>query len=468
MKPILLQYKLFILLTVVLYGLPSCKKLIEIDAPSDKIVSTEVFKDDLTATSAMLGLYQDMTGLNGSLGNSGLSLYPGLSADELYRNTSIAVYDEFSNNALTSGNSLMGTYIWNKAYNLIFQANSILAGIDNNPAISVNTRNQLTGEAKFIRAFYHFYVYNLFGPAPLVTSINYRETASVGRIPAEEMYASIVADLLDARAILPENYASAGKVRINKWAVNAFLARVYLYQGNWKNAETMAAEVIRSGGYTLVQNLNNVFLANSTEAIFQLLPTGAISASTINTWDGNGFIPAANAVPAYNLAPSLLNAFSDTDKRKINWIGTTVVGGKTYAYPYKYKVRTGASITEYYMFIRYAELFLIRAEAYANQGLLSQAIADLDILKERAGIPLIRDTNPSIAQAPLLDEIIRERQRELFVEFGHRWLDLKRTNRVDAVLGAVKPNWKPTSALYPIPFTETQRNTALAQNPGYN
>ena len=113
---------------------------------------------------------------------------------------------------------------------------------------------------------------------------------------------------------------------------------------------------------------------------------------------------------------------------------------------------------------RLAEQYLIRAEARAEQGDLTGAATDLNAIRSRAGLGATTASN----QINLLAAILHERQVELCFEEGFRWFDLKRTGTIDAVLGTVKPTYKPYAALYPIPFTQTQLNPFLTQNPGYN
>lgn len=461
-----LRKKYQVLVLVIFLSCSACEKLIEIDAPVDRITASEVFKSDASATAAVLGIYQDMTGLNGSIGNSGLSIYASCSARELSR-SSVVAFEEFNTGNLSTTNTYLNTYIWNKAYNLIFQANSVLDGLDKG-TVSPAVKTQLSGEVKFIRALYHFYLYNLFGPVPLVTTVDYAGNASSARASGAELYKQMETDLRDAFAILPAAYVSTGKVRVNKWAAAALLARIYLYQQKWADAEKIGTQIIQSGSYSLATNLNAVFLANSVEAIFQLLPTSAVTAASINTYDGNSFVPAAGAVPSYTLTPTILGIFSVTDKRRLNWVGSTTVNSTTYFYPNKYKVKTGTSITEYYMFLRYAEVLLMRAEAYANLGRLPEAIADLDLIKGRAGVPLLKDSSRPVTQSSFLDELFLEREKEFFTEMGHRWFDLKRSERIYQVMPVLFPNWRKTAVLYPIPFSELLRNPALTQNEGYN
>jgi len=164
------------------------------------------------------------------------------------------------------------------------------------------------------------------------------------------------------------------------------------------------------------------------------------------------------------LNPQLVNAFESGDKRKSSWTASLVYNGTTYYYPYKYKSIVQGANTEYYTLLRLAEQYLIRAEARARQNNISGSQADLSVVRNRAGLP----NTTAGDEASLLLAIERERRVELNCEWGHRWLDLKRTNRVDAVIGAIKPaTWKPTAALYPIPVGQISLNPNLTQNAGY-
>jgi hypothetical protein len=324
----------------------------------------------------------------------------------------------------------------------------------------------LSGEAKFVRAFCYFHLVNLFGDVPLVTSTDYRENARKGRTKKEDVYLQIVADLTDAQNQLSENYvtttaAPTARTRPNKWAAAALLARVYLYTGEWQKAEAAASSVIGSGKYTLVANLNNVFLAGSTESIWQLQPVQPGR----NTWEGSTIVPASNSsTPSFLLTKELVNAFEANDQRKVNWAKSRVFDNLTLYYPFKYKVRTGTAVTEHYMVLRLAELYLIRAEARARQGNVQGGKEDINILRARAGL------GPTTAneQTSLLAAIEQERRVELFAEWGNRWYDLKRTAKAGTVLKVLKPlTWQDTDVLLPIPINELKANTYLEQNPGY-
>jgi hypothetical protein len=444
-------------------GVVSCEEFLAVDPPHTQLASTTVFDTDATATSAVLGMYEKITENYNSIFNSQLTLCAGLSADELLNTRGSADLDQFYSNSINPANDPFKQYFWNATYNYIYQANAILEGLANSSGISSQTSLQLQGEARFLRAFSHFYLINLFGDVPYVTSTDYRQNSTIPRTTTTKIYEEIVKELILAQSLLGDNYVTTGRVRPNKAVATALLARVYLFQGDWVRAEQEASKVIINSSYVLQSNLNNVFLATSGEAIWQLFPVS----SGINTAEGNRFV-STGLLPNYaDVSPQLISSFEPGDKRRLNWVGQSDVSGQTYYFPYKYKVRTSSTLTEYYLVFRLAEQYLIRSEARARQNKLAEAISDIDVIRNRAGLPLIQTTNPSISQADLLLAIEKERRIELFCEWGHRWLDLKRTGRVDAVMSSNKPNWKPTAALYPIPKTEILTNTNLNQNPGY-
>ena len=219
--------------------------------------------------------------------------------------------------------------------------------------------------------------------------------------------------------------------------------------------------VISSGDYTLLNELDAVFKINNTETIWEVAPTN----DTRNSVEGSVFIPStATVVPNLYLNSSLLNSFEPADERKSKWLGFNTVGGNTYYYPYKYKQRTATPVEEYEIVVRLAEQYLLRAEARAQQNKFSEAASDLDIIRNRAGLSNTTATDLNT----LLTAIKKERQIELFTEWGDRWLNLKRYGMISAILAPIKgDNWQTTDSIFPIPFNEIQINPKLTQNPGY-
>ncbi|MDX1718593.1 MAG: RagB/SusD family nutrient uptake outer membrane protein [Salegentibacter mishustinae] len=455
---------------LVSFSLFSCEDLVSVDTPNNKLVSDQVFKDDATAKSAMVGIYNQLhlaAYSNGS--RSSITLLAGLSGDNIRNiNTTNFTRMEFEQNELLPENP-NNLDIWSSAYNMIYLTNSFLEGLRNAEEINSELKIQLEGEAKFIRAFTYFYLVNLYGDIPLILTTDYRENELASRDPKAEIYNQIIVDLQRATDILSPEYSNGDRTRVNNFAATALLARVYLYLEDWEIAEELSTKVIQeSSSYEILENLNEVFLANSSEAIWQISPIGGGGIVT-HTNEGNLFVidPIFSFLASIQLEDEFVSSFNDQDKRLVEWI--EYHSGKEVFFAHKYKIRNSNEfpIEEYSMVLRLAEQYLIRAEARARRDNLSEAIEDLDVIRERAGLELIAEINPEITQEEFLDQIIEQRRKELFTEWGHRWFDLKRTGRADEILGEDNPFWETTDVLYPIPSEERMKNPNLGQNNGY-
>lgn len=448
---------------IVSLGLTSCKKFLDTKPPKTELTGVTVFSNDATATGAQTSIYSQMEN-EGFIYN--LIKQTGLSSDEFvnYDNTTGGIDLAFNN--LTPENGIvLGT--WSTCYKYIYQANAIIEGLEISTGVTQGTKQRLTGEAKFIRAFCNFYLINLFGDVPIIRSTDYRSNSNKKRDPQQDVYNFIIEDLKSAASLLSEEYVggnnspSSERVRPNKWAATALLARVYLHIGNWSEAELETTRIILANStYSLLPNLSTVYLKNSREAIWQLMATAPLR----NSYPGSLLI-LTGTPSAVSLRPEFVNSFQNIDNRKQAWINSITVGSQTYFFPFKYKVgQNSTSITEYTMIFRLSEQYLIRAEARARQNKFIEANSDLNTIRTRAGL-----TSLSLSSLPeLLDSINNERKFELFTELGDRWLTLKRTNTANTVLPIVKgSNWNTTDQLYPIPQTEILRNPNLTQNAGY-
>lgn len=454
----------------------SCKDFLKIDPPVDQIDTEKVYSNDETAISAVRGLYVRL-GTLGSFsfgGDYSLVTVAGRSADEFTDYSTAINYLQFTQNNLTPLNTNMRTNLWQHPYSVIYAANSIIENLERSN-VTGSVKQQLTGEAKFVRSLCYFYLTNLFGNIPILLTTDYRLNAIATASTPDQVYQQIITDLTSAKELLSENYLSADRIRANKWAASALLARVYLYRKDWVNAERESSLVIaRSSQYQLRPDLDQVFLKNSTEAILQLYVIGTPG----NTYEGSYFILTAAPTTSNGVTISnqLLSAFQPGDLRSTKWVGTFTSGNTSYKFPYKYKVKTGATpVNEYLMVLRLAEQYLIRAEALINQDKVDEGVADLNIVRTRAratatiAIPQpLPNLADGMSKSNALLVVEQERRIELFAEWGHRWLDLKRTGRADAILKPLKgANWQTTDELYPIPATELINNPNLKPNPGY-
>jgi len=171
--------------------------------------------------------------------------------------------------------------------------------------------------------------------------------------------------------------------------------------------------------------------------------------------------------PVYLSSQTMAN-FELNDGRRQQWVDSVIAGGITYYYPCKYKSATlNAALTEYTMVLRLGEQYLVRAEARATSNNIAGAQSDLNTIRARAGLDPVYPVDP----AALMTAIQRERQSELFTEWGNRWLDLKRTGKVDTVMQDVavakKTDWRPEWQYYPLPAYDIAQDPHLVQNPGY-
>jgi len=195
------KIKSLCLLSTLTLVINSCKKLVEIAPPVGSITTSQVFSTDQQASSAMTDIYAKMVNNTGGglyFSNGAITVNSGLSADELKMLKPNEELIQFQSNKISPSNSTLYSNMWGSAYFTIYQTNALIEGLQASTTIHDSVRNELMGEAKFIRAFCNFYLTNLFGDIPLVTTTNWRKTDLLARTSSREIYKSIVADLLDA------------------------------------------------------------------------------------------------------------------------------------------------------------------------------------------------------------------------------------------------------------------------------
>lgn len=448
----------------------SCDRFLELTTPKTELVTPLVFSSDGTANAAMLSVFAQMSNEAG-VPTHAIPLKTGLLSDEFENYSTNNIINEYFTNELSLNNDDLSSTFWQPYYNVIFQCNAILEGVEESALISSPLKKQLEGEAKFLRAYFHFCLTNLFGAIPIITKTDYRINAYAERTSRELVYEFVIKDLLEARDLLNDDYVGAdgitstsSRLRPNKFTVRTLLARTYLYQKNYAQAEIEATAVIDNPSYRL-EDLDRTFLNSSLEAIWQIQrPAG------FPTREADMFAltssPSAGLTKMTSLRESLIELFSENDLRRLKWVGEIEVNGDVYYFPRKYKNNDSEDNLENSTIFRLAELYLIRSEARLRLGIISEGLNDLNQIRERANLlPLYFEnvTNP-------LFLVNLERQRELFVE-GHRWFDLIRMEMVDEVMEDVTASkggvWVSTASVLPIPQIELDRNPNLTQNEGY-
>lgn len=439
-----------------------CTDFVEVDPPKNTLVLETVFEDPATVESALANLYYDMREQGMVSGYRGLTPMMGIYSDELDYYGFDADLTQLYRHDVLPGNNIT-TEWWGQAYHLIYGANDILQGVEGSNSLTENEKKRFKGEALFIRAYMHSLLVSVFGDVPYITTTDYQQNNSVSRTASASVYENIVTDLIQAIKVLEDlEPFSSEKVLADHFAAKALLARMYQHIENWELAEAVSSELIQS--FLLEDDLDQVFLKDSEETIWQLK---ADEESPLNTREAEQLIIQGVPGQRFALTDNLLEAFEAGDLRKEHWVASMSDTDNTVTLFYPYKYKAGLNETEsleYSILFRLAEQYLIRAEARAHLGDLEGAKADLNVIRNRAGLP---DTDATTLNE-LLDAVSNERRVELFTEQGLRWFDLKRTGRADEVIGDLKPNWKSTDVLLPIPVTELEANpNLLPQNDGY-
>ncbi|GIV36832.1 MAG: membrane protein [Cyclobacteriaceae bacterium] len=362
------------------------------DIITDDIVITNL--DD--AEAALLGAY-DALQSGDMYGNQAIGT-PGVLSDELIHSGSFPTVAEFDNNFVLPNNVTLQN-LWAAYYRGLYRANVILERV---PPISGNEtlKNQILGEALFLRALFHFDLVKLFGGIPYANTTDLSVLRTLDRTPVEDVYTNVIADLNEAITLLA-GVSHGNNNRANEWVAKALLARVHLYVGNLSQAGTLANDVIENGPYSLEANYIDVFQGGSDEVLFEVF-------FSVQDQNGLAFWFREDGRWEYAPSPELIAAFEPGDVRA-GMIQPRTGGGFQAA---KYTDR--ATGTDQTPILRLAEMYLIRAEANIASN-PTQAIDDVNVIRNRAGLGDVTSVD--------INTILQER----FVEFcfeGHRWYDL--------------------------------------------
>ncbi|MFT6748298.1 MAG: hypothetical protein ACJAQ1_000204 [Flavobacterium sp.] len=384
--------------------------------------------------------------------------------------------------------------VWNFMFAGVQRANYILEFKDK---IDFQGKNKIIAEARFLRAYYHFELVKWFGGIPLKGDARFKlgDEKSIPRSSVTDVYKSIEDDLKFAVDNLP--IVPAQKGRVTKGAAQALLGKAYLYQNKFLEATNVLDPLITAANYSLVSNYNTIFEnsgENGPESVFEVQYTdsegagfGCLQCSEGNVAVGfNGIRnyngPLFDSGFSFNVpTQAAYNAYEIGDNRRdvaiLNIVTFAAANNATYGIGYKH---TGFFNRKYlprkgdqnlgdqnltnpnnYRSIRYADVLLMAAEAF-NRGGISDVKARtyLNLVRRRAFGDLNHDISSS--GAALTDFILAERRLELMGE-GHRFFDLVRTNRTQAITGFTQGK----NELFPIPIEEIQfSNGNWQQNPG--
>lgn len=454
----IIQYTFY---TFIVFNLYSCENSIEIDLPDDQINSEDVFKDINTTKSALASIYINVRQNSIVAGDSnGLGVLLGFYTDELVslsQPNSNNTFD-FYNNSLQAANTNIKS-VWNLNYNHIYTINAFIEGVTGSKMLTLEEKNLLLGEAYFIRSMYYQYLTQIFGNIPYITTTNYRTNSKVQKKSTDEILAYIQEDLKQSIDLLPLEYSNTDRIYPNKVAAKMLLAKNYLLQKKYDLAQELASQIVNNSSYKLEFDLSKTFKKNSKSTIWQL--TNSITGSS--TLEATTYLFKDKPSNLY-VNEALLNAFDSKDQRLNHWLKKQQQGEQIWYHPFKYKNSNGSNSDEYSIVFRIEEAYFVLIESLIYQNKIDQAVTYLNIVRQKSGLI---DLPLNLSKQQTIDELLLESQREFFCEQGHRFLDLKRNNKL-SLLSIHKPNWKLQQQLWPLPENEILlNNNLLPQNDGY-
>ena len=464
-------YRLFIF--AILFGLVlSCSDSFLELSPQQSVSDTEALLDLDGFTSSITGIYNEISG--SAYYGRYMIMIPDVLADDVKQNgqaNRIVDYAEHIQR-VSDGQALA---LWNDMYQGINAANAIINSETVLPDAVLGQQTHIIGEAHALRGLIYFDLVRLFAQeyaftpdashlgVPIVLDFDIENLPA--RSTVSEVYTQIISDMTTAMSMMNDISRSANSNTLSAISVRALLARVYLYQSDWANAETMATGVIDSGEFSLIPNANyyDVWTTdNSSESIFEISMTEADNVG------GNGiaglylpevfgdYLPSNDVVSLYTEEDARLSTFE---------VDSLLTGEFAPNRMIKYPDINGFDNVKV---MRLAELFLIRAEARAKIGAdIAGAQDDLDMVRQRA---LADEPDNSDMGAALDDAIFLERRLELAFE-GQRLWDLMR-NQMDIVRTNCTAQicfipYAADTVVLPIPQDETDVNPNIEQNPGY-
>jgi starch-binding outer membrane protein, SusD/RagB family len=433
----------------------SCEKRLDVE-PTQEVDETKALNSSSDVEAALVGAYAQLGSSYSYGGNSQVD-------QELLGNSTTlswaGTYQEMTqiyNKAIPINNGFIASE-WTQSYQVINTANNVLDAVEKVEEIK---RDQVEGEAKFIRALCYYHLVTAFArsyndgsaatnpgvPLVLEPTREINEASQLARASVEEVYAQILSDLNDAKAKCAEENGFFATT----WAASAMLARVYLQKGDYTNAATEANRVIEEGDdFSLTPTYAESFpgdgnapasRSNTSEEIFSIQVTETSGVNDYNTYfstSGRGDI---------DINPDFYAEFDPADER-----GQFYYDVSGFLFTNKYE-----SLYSNVTVLRLAEMFLIRAEANFRLGTQigpADPLADVNTIRERSGAPALGSIS--------LDQILTERRHELAFE-GFAANDAK---RLEMNVGALP--WNSGKLVYPIPQREMLVNKNLVQNEAY-
>lgn len=503
MKNINIKILTLFLFTVIF---TSCKKWVDYNPHEDfKITELDYLKSETDYRTMAISVYTPIQWLNQAVPVGDIASDNSVSGGE--NASDVLSLQQIDDYTYTPVNSTL-TELWQAAYEGINRANYMYQYKTTNLAgetVNFAGKDALYGEVYFLRAYYYFTLVKFFGDVPLFTDkrLGLSESKTLKRAAKADVYKQVELDLTNAIAVLPAVQSQKG--RVTKYAAQALLGKVLLYQNKFDAAAAMLDNVITPNAFSLVPNFGSIFLSageNSPESVFEIQYSNgspyynwggvtrgqgnySVQQCGIRGLNGSEAMPYAAGwstnLPTQNLAA----AYAAGDKRK----DVTVLDIEAYKnanpsfnityqvapykntglYNQKYLPRKGETSGQIelnyknnFRTIRYADVLLMAAEANskATASNSTKGQTYLNLVRRRAFGDNAHDIN--LSGAALTQAILDERRLELAME-GERFFDLVRTGQAASKITGFKPG---KNEVFPIPQSEIDVS-GLTQNAGY-
>lgn len=485
--------------------LTACKKWVE-NNPHDSFVVTDLdyLKSEGDYRTMAISVYSPLQWLNQAVVVGDIASDNSVAGGE--NASDVLALQQIDDFTLTPVNSTLED-LWRVAYEGINRANYLTQYKDKNKAgdvVDFNGKDALYGEITFLRAYYYFTLVKMWGDVPLFSDrrLGLEDLKGLPRSPKAEVYAQIEKDLNNAIAALPTTQPQKG--RVTKYAAQALLGKVYLYESKFSEAANVLEPVITSNAFSLVSDYASIYLAageNGPESVFEIQYTNgspyynwggatrgqgnyAVQQNGIRGLNGSGAMPYSAGWSTNLPTQDLAGAYSAGDQRKAitafdieAYKAAHPEMGITYQvapfkntglYNGKYLPRKGETSGQVelnylnnFRVLRFSEVLLMAAEAISRSGGdVTKAQGYINRVRQRA----FNDDNHKVTATgqALTQAIWDERRLELAMD-GDRFFDLVRTGQAAGKL----PNFKTGKhELFPIPQEEINVS-GITQNPGY-
>lgn len=502
-----MQFNSFIrsltLILLLAFVLPACQKFLDVKPESD-LTTGNAYNSAKDIENAMVGAYRAFYYEYYIWDNVLLSdvrsdnAYSGGGDDQ--------PIDQYDWIAIPSSNNRMYAN-WSQLYVGIARCNLILNKIGDvtDPELDVNNlRQQLIGEASFLRAFHYFQLVKTYGGVPIELNSNSADESKTNlpRATEQEVYNQIVSDLEVAVRNLPDSYGAlnVSTVRATRGAANALLAKVWAQRSDRDYAKVIlyCNGVLNSpAGYSLAPDYATLFDGDNYSNTESILEVPFIAGNwDVSNWGPQLYlapedgwqkycVPSKDLIAAYNNEGDnvRLNAnvvfWNNVPWADENW-NPCQIDSEFVPFNYKQKHPNGWNGGDHQYLLRLADILLLKAEAQNETGDLAGANATLKLVRDRVGLPVFNGTS----KAEMKAKILNERRLELAFE-AQRWDDLVRNGVIVETMNNLKEykftcsgttpsgpipivyNMNVNKILCPIPQRERDANPKLTQNPGY-